>query len=268
MTEIEVTMPDIGAGHGGRTGYIRMHRMADFGTGDLIEVALMAFEDGDMTNRRSVFVGKDFIRGILNRISGSPYGEETKDDRAWTVNLDCTSADVGPPNDCRAAWIEAGRIDEDMFVQLEGDSGRSSPNPVFWFRIGAGGRETLKVRADYFAVTKAVNGVLRQFDPMDAMPDYELEARRGEYPDTALGDMMRFEDATSAVAVDDESKLSGCAWLVREQAQRALDSLSEREGWTHEQAKSWVLETLAEQGIDDPDCVPVSVFQIDEPKST
>ena len=109
---------------------------------------------------------------------------------------------------------------------------------------------------DDHTLEEIVRRALGQISPLDALTDREASRRRGEYPDSAEGDMERFADVLTTVGSDCSTHLSRCAWLVREHAERTADSLAKREGGSRERAVKQVNHMIVEDfEIADADCM-------------
>ena len=236
-------------------GNVRMWRPEDH---DDVEIVLTGFHDDDKAMRAAALVSKDFAKGILNALAEDENGE-------WSARAECKFSDGESMG--RKAWIEAG-IDAGMnYVKSRRDpeSCVYEPNPRYWIAVGEptgkgrdGTGDFIKVRMDHITIWQAVARALDQWGPMESIPDVELRARRGVFTDDAEGDMKRFSEVLSGVRTDHRpgaDHLSACPWLVREQAERMVDSLAARDGWTRETAAERACEMIRDWDLRDPDCM-------------
>lgn len=236
--------------HGGKSGFIRMCRINDYKEDGFVEVSLTMFEEGEVNMQMRVFVGRDFIRDILNAVNYGTPAENVPGRRSWVKTIECASSDDAFHR--RSASIEIGKDDGEYFTRME--DGRSLLDSVFWVRIFDDDGNDLKVMTDYFTFNEIIKQTLMQFGPKFAMTDIELSMRRGEFPDDGAGDMRKFEEVLASMKIK-KTGLCGCPWLVREQAEKTASSIAGRGGWTMREAVEWVNETIREFGINDDDCI-------------
>ena len=205
-----------------------------------------------------MLVSKDFAKGILNALAEDENGE-------WSARAECKFSDGESMG--RKAWIEAG-IDAGMnYVKSRRDpeSCVYEPNPRYWIAVGEDGGQgkSIKVRTDHVTIWQAVAQRPR---PVRAAG---VDSRRGtsgaprrvsrRAPRATLTDSPA---SSSGVRTDHRrgaERLSACPWLVREQAERMVESLAARDGWTRETAAERANEMMADSDLRDPDCmIPTS----------
>ena len=117
---------------------------------------------------------------------------------------------------------------------------------------GAGGAESsVWMTAPQF--DSLVRSVLRDFGRGNDMTDREIRRMQGEFEDTKDGIMERFEAFLDCLDHDPEKPFP-CAWLVREQGERAVEALVKL-GVDREDAQgSYVDWSLTDRKFADEEC--------------